>query len=89
MPYCLFHNGTVLSTADIDRLFGFFNIMKMCLFTGRSHPDMQKYSFLLFCAGNVPLFMKFTVVAKPMDSVEKKIHLIGQGWNNVFLCGYI
>lgn len=63
--------------------------MKMCLFTGRSHPDMQKYSFLPFCAGNVPLFMKFTVVAKPMDSVGKKIHLIERGWNNVFLHGYI
>lgn len=61
----------------------------MCLFTGRSDPDMQKYSLLPFSAGKAPLFMKFTVVSITMASVGKKIRLTGQGWNNVFLRGYI
>lgn len=89
MPYYLFHNSTALSTADIQRVLGFFLNNENVPIRRKSDPDTQKYSLLPFCAGNVPLFMKLMFVSKPMDSVEKKIHLIGQGWNNVFLRGNI
>lgn len=61
-------------------------IMKIWLFTG-SDSGTHRNSLLPFCAGHVPLFMKFIVTIDPLRILEKKIHLIGQGRNYVFLHG--